>query len=460
MNYQILKLWNPIDIAPLVFFRIIFGILGFVDILNTFLYYHLRQKAFDPEKFQFKYYGFTWIEPLTEPWMTIVFIVLMIAALMIALGWYYRFSTLFFALGFTYTFLLEKAHYLNHGYLFCWIAFLMFFLPAHRAFSIDTIRKPGLKCQAIPAWCLYSLMMLMGIVYFYGGLAKINSDWLNAIPLKFWLAQKADIWLIGPLLSQTFMAYFMAYGGLFLDLTIAFFLLNRHTRIWALGAAIFFHGLNTIIFNIGIFPMLSLSLTLLFFPPSLFRKIYDNLKNHLPFLNDLRKKITSNKQTEEEIPLWQGGRRWKKSIKYSLIFVFGLHLLIPLRHLLFPGNVAWTEEGHRYSWRMMLRSKTGYGTFVLVNPKTKEKERVKVDALLSKKQRRKIFTHPDMILQFAHYLSQQQLKRWEQVEIYVETKVKLNGRKYQFYIDPGVNLNTKKWAFFRSSDWILPLEKN
>ena len=34
-----------------------------------------------------------------------------------------------------------------------------------------------------------------------------------------------------------------------------------------------------------------------------------------------------------------------------------VQLLVPLRHLLYPGDVAWTEEGHRFSWRMRLREK-------------------------------------------------------------------------------------------------------
>jgi hypothetical protein len=34
-----------------------------------------------------------------------------------------------------------------------------------------------------------------------------------------------------------------------------------------------------------------------------------------------------------------------------------LQIVLPLRHLMIPGEVSWTEEGHRFSWHMKLRDK-------------------------------------------------------------------------------------------------------
>jgi len=50
-------LFRPVDIASLVFFRITFGILGFADVLNTWLLYHLQYGAYDPDGFRFHYTG-------------------------------------------------------------------------------------------------------------------------------------------------------------------------------------------------------------------------------------------------------------------------------------------------------------------------------------------------------------------------------------------------------------------
>jgi len=131
------RLFTEVDIASLVFFRILFGTLAFADIMGLWTYYHLWEGDFNPHKFQFKYYGFEWVQPIPEPFMSIFFLLLLSAAVLITIGYKYRASTTALFLGFTYVFLLEKTHYLNHGYLFCWLSFVMIFLPANRDFSKD-----------------------------------------------------------------------------------------------------------------------------------------------------------------------------------------------------------------------------------------------------------------------------------------------------------------------------------
>ena len=154
---------------------------------------------------------------------------------------------------------------------------------------------------------------------------------------------------------------------------------------------------------------------------------------------------------------WQNAPSWRPVITLSIVLICAIHILLPLRHHLFPGNVAWTEEGHRYSWRMMLRSKNGYGQFVVVKPDG-SKDRIKPGDVLSAKQKRKLFTHPDMILQFVHHLRDQYAEKGMDVEVYAEIKAKLNHRKYQHYIQLDVNLAEVEWEMFKSSDWIVPFE--
>lgn len=455
-------LFKPIDIAPLVFFRVIFGILGFADLMGTWVYYHLQKNAFDPEKFQFRYYGFEWLPSLPEPYMSIFFISMLFFSLFIAIGLWYRFATVFFFFGFTYTFLLEKAHYLNHGYLFCWICFVMIFLPANKAFSMDVLLKPGLRQKQIPYWPIFLLIFMMGVVYFFGGIAKINPDWLIGMPLKLWLKHKANLFLIGPIIAQEWMAYFMSYGGLVLDLFVAFFLLMKRTRLWAFFFVLFFHLMNLMIFNIGIFPALSISLTLLFFAPDFPRNVINYLRQRIQLIAKLEawwdKQLESrNRQSIGADHYWQNALSYRPIIKTTIIIVCLTHLLLPLRHHLFPDNVAWTEEGHRYSWRMMLRSKNGYGQYIVVKSDG-TKERIKPRDHLDGKQKRKLFTHPDMILQFAHRLRDQYAEKGETVEVYAEIKAKLNQRDYQQYIKPDVDLAKVEWSMFKHSDWIVPFE--
>lgn len=450
-------LFKPTDIAPLIFFRIAFGILAFIDVLSSYLYYHVQKDAFNPERFQFPYYGFEWVQAFPDPWMSLFFLVLLCSAVGIILGFRYRWSTALFFLGFTYLFLLEKANYLNHGYLFCWISFLMIFLPANRAFSWDVRQGKIQPWSSTPYWPIFLLQFLMGVVYFFGGIAKINPDWLRAMPLQLWLPGKADVFLIGDLLKTEEVAYFMAYGGMMFDLLVIPLLIFKRTRLLALGMAIFFHCTNALVFNIGIFPYLSLSLTALFFAPEFPRNFLNQLADRWPKrLAFLRLPDGQTSLGAEGLPDFSAAKKQRQSI--AILALMGIHLLLPLRHHLFPGSVAWTEEGHRYSWRMMLRSKAGSGVFVIEDLDTGEKQRVKPKDYLSYKQERKLYTHPDMILQFAHFLQREQEAKGKRVAIYADIQAKLNDHPKQHYIDPGRDLTQIQWSMFETSNWILEPE--
>ncbi len=471
------QLFQPIDIASLVFFRVVFGILAFADVFGTWTYKHLYMKAFDPDKFHFKYYGFEWVHPLPEPFMSIVFIVVMIAAILVALGKWYKPATLVFAFGFAYFFLIEKGYYLNHAYLFIWISFAMFFLPTNRAYSLDVLKKPSLHVDKIPYCYLFILQFMMGVVYFFGGIAKVNKDWLNGLPLKIWLKQKDDMPILGWLWGQEWVAYFMSYGGMCLDLFIVFLLIYKRTRWLALALLVFFHLTNLIVFLIGIFPYLSIALSLLFFEPDFPRKTIATIKrffskgvglkfNKLLDKNFLTRGIkeectTISKKYQSLTPFTKVVYNpiYKKTIVAVLVFVCSIHILLPLRHHYFPGDVAWTEEGHRYSWRMMLRSKQGYGSFKVKESKTGKSKRIKPKDYLSKRQSQKIYGHPDMILQFAHYIRDlKEAEGMEDVAVYADIKLKLNGRDYKRFIDPKVDLAKEEWEFFKASHWIMPMD--
>ncbi|MBK7335413.1 MAG: HTTM domain-containing protein [Saprospirales bacterium] len=452
------RLFQRIDIASLVFFRIVFGILGFAETLALWIHYHLTLGDFQPDGFQFKYFGFEWVRPLPEPLMSAFFILMLCACVCIILGKWYRSAALVFAFGFTYVFVLEKTHYLNHGYLFCWLGFIMALLPANREWSLDVARDPSLRRRTIPFWSMAVLPFLMGVVYFYGGLAKLNSDWLNAIPLKDWLRMKADLPLIGWLLAKEGTAWFMSYGGLALDLSIAFLLLFRKTRLFALGGALFFHLSNTLIFNIGIFPWLSLGLTALFFPPGLPRRWVAWLRGRFLPIDRWAARWDARVANAPDASSWHDTDQFKPYILAALVLLAGFHLTYPLRHHLLKGPVAWTEEGHRFSWRMMLRWKSGHGHFVIVDPATGQKETIQPAKFLSKKQKQKLFTHPDMILQFAHYLRDMRCDQgMEDVQVFANIKAQLNGRAYQPFVDPEVDLAAQEWSAWKETSWIVPL---
>ncbi len=461
LNKKMEFLFRPVHIASLVFFRIVFGILAFADVVGVFSYYHLYKGVFDADAFHFHYFGFEWLNPLPEPFMSLFFISLILASIFIVLGKWYHLSTAWFALGFTWLFLLEKTQYLNHGYLFCWLSFVMIFLPAQRWFSLDAQRNPSIRTTEIPFWSLAILPLLMGIVYFFGGIAKINPDWLQAMPIKLWLRAKADYWIIGPLISKEPVAWFMAYGGLILDLTAAFFMLGKKTRKYAFVAVVFFHCCNLLVFNIGIFPWLSVALTALFFPADFPLTIIERFKTGTSKLSGfITKNIILKFKTlpvSSNAELWQAAPRWKPVIVTILTIILLVHLSLPLRHHFFEDNVVWTEEGHRYAWRMMLRSKRGYGTFRVADALTGKTVKVLPEDYLTKRQNRNIYTHPDMIWEFAQFLAKTHRDKGWEPRVYADVFCSVNGSNYFRFVDKQVDLAVEPWHFFKHSDWIIPL---
>ena len=207
------------------------------------------------------------------------------------------------------------------------------------------------------------------------------------------------------MLEQDWVAWFMSWAGAAFDLSIVFLLLWKRTRLLGLGMAIFFHLTNHLVFNIGIFPYLSLALTGLFFPPAWPRRWLDHLAEKYPRrLGRIRVNWQQAFIGREvaSAPIWQQTRT--RLVFFLLAGIMTIHFLLPLRHHLYPGDVAWTEEGHRYAWRMMLRTKSGRGHFEVKDLATGESEKVFPTRIMRRKQSRKLFTHPDMILQYAHHL--------------------------------------------------------
>lgn len=455
-------LFRQIDIAPLVFFRIVFGVLGVLDVIGVWIYYHLYKNTFNPDQLQIKYYGFEWVQTMPDPWLSMVFWLTIVAGLGVTLGKWYRLSATVFALGFSYIFFLEKCNYLNHGYLFCVLSYVMIFVPANRAFALDLKDKPHLYTNLIARWPIFLLQFLMAVVYIYGGLAKINIDWLRALPLKIWLPYKKDYFIIGPLLEQEWVAWLMSYGGILHDLFIIPFMLFRKTRVPAFLICCSFHLVNTMVFQIGIFPWLSMALTALFFPHDFPRRLVDFLKQKIGLIRKWALRY------ENYADALQANMANLASVRKSTFFpslvitVFCIvQLLIPLRQYRYESNVAWTEEGHRYAWRMMLRGKTGSGYFHIKDlASDKEEKTVYASSFLTKRQNRKYKSQPDMILFVAHHLRDTYQEKWDSdsVAIYPHFRVRLNGRSYQAFTDPSVDLAQEEWSWTKPWSWVLPVD--
>jgi hypothetical protein len=140
-----------------------------------------------------------------------------------------------------------------------------------------------------------------------------------------------------------------------------------------------------------------------------------------------------------------------------LVLFFTVQLLFPWRYLLYPGELFWTEEGYRFSWRVMLMEKSGYAQFKVVNKKTGKWFYVDNTVFLTPFQEKQMAFQPDFILEFAHYLEDYyESEGVEEVGVYVDSQVALNGRLSQPYINPDTDLTQEKESF-KHKKWVLPL---
>jgi hypothetical protein len=134
-------------------------------------------------------------------------------------------------------------------------------------------------------------------------------------------------------------------------------------------------------------------------------------------------------------------------------------LLLPFRHLLIPGNVHWTEEGHRWSWHMKLRDKeVEYARFVVDPPGPDNAYEVDPRDVLEPHQWSKVVQRPEMTVLFAHWLAARAGPPGE-VGVYVRALISLNQRPAQPMIDPRQDLAKVRVPWWPPAPWILPLEE-
>jgi len=435
--------------APLAVFRMFFGFLMFISLVRFWSKGWIESLYIEPS-FHFSYYGFEWVKPVGL-YTYAFFIICGISAFFVAIGYKYRLSILIFFLSFTYIELMDKTTYLNHYYFVSLVSFIMLFIPCNAMFSVDaiSIRK---SYKTVPKWTIDSLKLMLGIVYFYAGITKINSDWLlNAMPLKLWLKSKYDLPFIGhTLMQQEWFHFFMSWGGMFYDISIPFLLLFRKTRSIAFALVVAFHITTRVLFPIGMFPYIMILSTIIFFDSNVHYKI---IHFTIKILEFFKMKTDNLKLSFSQVNHY---KVWNTSLLIIVVFMT-IQIIIPLRSLLYPGELFWNEQGYRFSWRVMLMEKKGNSVFKIVNSKTNSFFYVNNDDFLTPVQQKQMSFQPDMILEYGHYLGNHFKSQGHQnVAVFVESYVSLNGRLSQQFIDPSANLMELKDSF-KHKFWIKPL---
>ncbi|MDO6759964.1 HTTM domain-containing protein [Tamlana sp. 2_MG-2023] len=428
--------FKHIDNSALVVFRIIFGALCFLEAAGAIFTGWIRRTLVEPD-FTFNFIGFEWLQPLPGDGMYYYYAVMGFFGLLIMVGYKYRLSMIAFTLMWSGTYLMQKSSYNNHYYLLMLLSALMVILPANRYASIDAKINPEIKSNAMPQWCRIVIILQLFIVYTYAAKAKLYPDWLNTNVMETLMRGKKNYFLVGELLQEKWLQYVLAYGGILFDGLIVPLLLYKPTRKYAFAASIVFHLFNSFIFQIGIFPYLSLAFTLFFFPSEVIQKLFLKKKKHYD-------------AGEIIIP------KTRKLFVTVFFVYFIIQIALPLRHHFIPGDVLWTEEGHRLSWRMMLRSKTARTTYWIENKANGKRFKVKLNQYLTKKQIRSASAKPDVIWQFSQRLKERYKANHMDIAVYVNCKVSVNGRPYQTLINPDIDIANVPWDVFKHSTWLLP----
>lgn len=429
-------LFKHIDNSSLIVFRIFFGLLCFLESVGAIFTGWVKRVLIEPQ-FTFSFIGFEWLQPLPGNGMYFYYVVMGVFALGIMLGYKYRLSILGFTLLWSATYLMQKSSYNNHYYLLMLISSIMVFMPANKYASIDAKQNPNIKSYAMPQWCKLVFVLQLLIVYTYASVAKLYPDWLDTSVIELMMKNKQNYILVGELLQQKWVHYTLAYGGILFDGLVIPLLLFKPTRKWIFIISIFFHLFNSFVFQIGIFPYLALAFTVFFFQPKTIQQLF------------LKKK-----------PFYDGDKVIATKYKTPLITLFSIYFFVqialPLRHHLIKDDVLWTEEGHRLSWRMMLRVKSGTAIYTVKNKETGNSYTVNLDNYLTAKQKHTASTKPDAIWQFAQKLKAKFKKNGQDVSVFVDSKVSVNGKSFKQLINPNVDLANVPWNHLKHSDWILP----
>lgn len=244
VNRVLLWLNEPTDYASLTVVRVVFGLLMTALSLRLAVT-GATERLYLAQSIHFKYPFLGWVPDPSPGLMYTLLGVVGIAGLLFAVGLVYRAAAVALCLAWSYIFLCDQTPYQNHDYLICLLSLFFVFMPLNRAYSIDARIRPSLRRDTVPAWCLYFFRFQIGLVYFYGGVWKLNPDWLRGEPIQSMLHTEAfEHPIVGAWFFNEALVMGFAYGGLLLDLFIVPALLWRVTRWPAFLISLGFHLTN------------------------------------------------------------------------------------------------------------------------------------------------------------------------------------------------------------------------
>lgn len=283
-------------------------------------------------------------------------------------------------------------------------------------------------------------------------LVKLNPDWLRLEPLGMWLRSRSSWHFFGDLVYHDWFVAIGAYGTVALHILGAPLLFFKKTRLPVFLLYCCFHLMNSYTFDIGVFPFVAIFVTLIFFPADWPQQFYRWV---LFKIEQFKAYYVRKRAGQSDL-----STKWHKFALAGVVLFLIAQTLIPLRPFLYLGNVAWTQEGHQFSWRMKLNDMRNEAVvFKVRDPVSGRTWGAYPDKFLPPNQAREVATNPEYALQFARLLQKIWAKDgYDNIEVYAEIYNSLNGRKPALFLNPNQDLTKVKWGFGQSP-WILPLEE-
>lgn len=392
-------------------------------------------------KLHFPFWGFEWVKALSPTLMYLVFVLMLLSCVGIILGAIYRLSTILFFVLFTYVELIDKTNYLNHYYFVSLVAFSLIFLPCAKNFSLDNKWLKRAEQYEISYAYIFVIQLQLFLVYFFAGVAKVNPDWLfEAQPLKIWLPAFTHYAMIGKYMEADWVAYLFCWFGCLYDLSIGFLLFNKRTTTIAYAFVVIFHVATALFFNIGMFPYIMITITIIFFKTNFHIRLLAGLKEIINYSNQLID------NTIIQI---------NKGLTLLFIVFFTIQILLPLRYLFYSGKLFWTEQGYRFSWRVMLMEKAGTSFFYVHDTLSGKVFNIDNKDHLTFMQEKMMSTQPDMIVDYAKYLKREFVQKgFNHIKVTAQCYVTVNGSGSLEFIDSKVDLSNESNSIFKNKTWV------
>ena len=457
---------RPVAGQSLAVFRIAFGLLMLHDVVHLLRGGWLTRFYVERE-ILFPYFGLE-VPPLPAPWLHWLWALCGVCCVLVALGALYRLAIWGFNAIFIYFFLLDQLLYLNHFYMIALFGLLLGCTDAHRCWSVDRRLGRIAGTTKVPRWNLLILQFQVEVVLIFAGLAKFEIDWLRGEPLRTWMLERT--W--SPF-SVLFELHWVTLAApvlvILLHVVGAPLLLWSKTRLWIFMLYCAFHVANAHLFPIGVFPWMTIAATTILFPAdwpaALARRAGVALKRlRVP---RLRVPIRIGRAIRFIGGAPEGGTDARAAFRplhpaalAALVLYALVQIWLPFRDSLFEGYVGWTEEGQKFSWRMMLYINDGGGRFLVVAADDEAwivEPRTHLDPL----QEFMVFTKPEVLLHYVHWLKAHYARQGVgDVRIYADISKSVNGKPFQRLVDPTVDLaaiDGMNW--FGDEPWLLRPER-